>query len=114
MKFSVDLSRKQLERIVDAVQVLLWFDTEEAEWDYDKEVNGADFVDVVAAIMSEAGLEPVMEMTAKDIREFNEYLAKCADRQVLGVLRRERDAGRDDYAELARAEARRRQLEEDR
>jgi hypothetical protein len=44
-------------------------------------------------------------MTAHDMREFRGYLKNCTDRQVRGVYEKERDAGRDDYAELALAEA---------
>lgn len=44
-------------------------------------------------------------MTAAEIRDFMAYLKGCTDRQVLGVLDKETDAGREDYAELARAEA---------
>ena len=49
-------------------------------------------------------------MTASDIREFTGYLRNCTDRQVRGVYEKEREAGRDDYAELARIEADRREL----
>lgn len=49
-------------------------------------------------------------LTATDIREFRGYLKGCTDRQVLGVLDRETAAGRDAYAELARAEAEKRGL----
>jgi hypothetical protein len=49
-----------------------------------------------------------MSITAKDIREFNAYLRNCTDRQVQGVYEKERDAGREEYVELARAEAERR------
>jgi hypothetical protein len=49
-------------------------------------------------------------MTPQDKRDFNEYLRLCTDRQVLGVYEKERNAGRRGYAELARAEAQRRNL----
>jgi len=49
-------------------------------------------------------------MTAKDRKEFNEYLRNCTDRQVYGVLEKEKSAGRQDYAELAEAELERRGL----
>ena len=49
-------------------------------------------------------------MTAQDIREFRLYLRACTDAQVLGVLEKEREAGRDDYAELALYEAETRSL----
>jgi hypothetical protein len=49
-----------------------------------------------------------MSITAKDIREFNLYLKNCTDNQVRGVYEKERDAGRDEYAELAKAEAEKR------
>lgn len=49
-------------------------------------------------------------MTAQDIREFNAYLKNCTDSQVIGVLEKERAAGRDNYAALAEAEAARRGL----
>lgn len=45
-------------------------------------------------------------MTTKDRREFQQYLRQCTDRQVIGVLEKEEQAARRDYAELARAEAR--------
>ena len=47
-------------------------------------------------------------MNAREIRDFCLYLQQCTDRQVEGVYEKERDAGRDKYAELARAEADRR------
>jgi hypothetical protein len=47
-------------------------------------------------------------MDADDMREFRGYLKQCSDRQVQGVYDKEREAGRDDYAELAVAEAERR------
>lgn len=53
-------------------------------------------------------------MTAQDMREFRDYLKQCSDAQVQGVYNKEAIAGRDDYAELAVAEAERRGLELDR
>lgn len=50
-------------------------------------------------------------MNANEMREFRQYLKQCTDRQVMGVLEKERAAGRDDYAELAVAEAERRGLQ---
>ena len=50
-------------------------------------------------------------LSARDISEFNGYLRICTDRQVLGVLEKERNAGREGYIELARQEAIRRGLE---
>lgn len=50
-------------------------------------------------------------MTGEDIREFTEYLRNCTDNQVVGVLEKERAAGRETYAVLAEAEAARRNLE---
>lgn len=47
-------------------------------------------------------------MNANDMREFRGYLKQCTDRQVQGVYDKESEAGRDDYAELAIAEAERR------
>jgi hypothetical protein len=44
-------------------------------------------------------------MTAQDMREFRGYLKNCTNAQVQGVYEKEREAGRDDYAELAIAEA---------
>ncbi len=49
-------------------------------------------------------------MTAKDKSEFIGYLRQCTDRQVLGVLEKEKAAGRRAYAALARNEALRRGL----
>lgn len=49
-------------------------------------------------------------MTAKDRREFKEYLRNCTDNQVYGVLEKERAAGRHEYAELAQDELERRGL----
>jgi hypothetical protein len=54
-----------------------------------------------------------MSITAKDMREFNAYLKQCTDRQVRGVYEKERSAGREEYAELARAEAERRGIDLD-
>lgn len=44
-------------------------------------------------------------MNANDMREFRAYLRTCTDVQVRGVWEKEKAAGRDDYAELALAEA---------
>lgn len=52
-------------------------------------------------------------MNKQDREEFKQYLRQCTDRQVYGVLEKETDAGRDDYAELARNELERRGLPED-
>lgn len=49
-------------------------------------------------------------MTQKDRNEFELYLRNCTDRQVNGVYEKEKNAGRDDYADLARHEAARRGL----
>lgn len=45
-------------------------------------------------------------LSADDIREFNGYLRNCTDDQVRGVYEKERAAGRDAYAALAREAAR--------
>lgn len=50
-------------------------------------------------------------MTNQDKLEFKQYLRQCTDKQVLGVLEKERGAGREDYANLAEIEAARRGLE---
>lgn len=47
-------------------------------------------------------------VTSKDIREFRGYLRNATDRQVQGIYEKEKSAGRDEYAELAVAEAERR------
>jgi hypothetical protein len=47
-------------------------------------------------------------VNAQDIREFTLYLRGCTNAQVQGVYEKERDAGRDDYAELVIIEADRR------
>lgn len=49
-------------------------------------------------------------MTKKDREEFVAYLRACTDRQVYGVLEKERAAGRRAYVELAKAELERRGL----
>lgn len=46
--------------------------------------------------------------SARDIREFRGFLRNATDRQVQGIYDKEKSAGRDDYAELAVAEAERR------
>jgi hypothetical protein len=43
--------------------------------------------------------------TARDLREFRGFLRNATDRQVQGIYDKEKSAGRDDYAELAVAEA---------
>ena len=45
-------------------------------------------------------------MDADDMKDFNGYLRACTNRQIQGVFDKERKAGREDYAELARTEAR--------
>ncbi len=47
-------------------------------------------------------------MTAQDMKEVRQYLKQCTDRQVQGVYDKEKNAGRNLYAELAIAEAERR------
>ena len=47
-------------------------------------------------------------LSARDIREFRGFLRNATDRQVQGIYDKEQRAGRDDYAELAVAEAERR------
>jgi hypothetical protein len=49
-------------------------------------------------------------MSKKDREEFRAYLRGCTDRQVYGVLEKERAAGRRAYANLAREELARRNL----
>jgi len=44
-------------------------------------------------------------LSARDIREFRGFLYNATDRQVQGIYDKEKRAGRDDYAELAVAEA---------
>ena len=48
--------------------------------------------------------------SARDIREFRGFLQQATDRQVQGIYDKEKSAGRDEYAELAVAEAERRGL----
>jgi hypothetical protein len=50
-------------------------------------------------------------MTDKDETEFKGYLRGITDRQVYGVLEKEKEAGRRDYMKLAQAELERRGLE---
>ncbi len=50
------------------------------------------------------------KLSADDIEDFNGYLVKCTDKQVLGVLEKEIKAGRKAYAALAREEARKRDI----
>ena len=47
-------------------------------------------------------------MNSQDREEFKLYLKACSHSQVQGVFDKERNAGRDDYVELARDEAERR------
>lgn len=49
-------------------------------------------------------------MNQQDRDEFKQYLRGITDNQVIGVLEKERAAGRDDYVALAEAEAARRNL----
>ena len=51
--------------------------------------------------------------SAKDIREFRGFLRQATDRQVQGIYDKEKSAGRDDYTELAVAEAEIRGIELD-
>lgn len=50
-------------------------------------------------------------MTKRDREEFIAFLRNCTDRQVIGVLEKERAAGRRGYTNLAKAEAERRGLQ---
>lgn len=43
-------------------------------------------------------------MTKKDKTEFNAYLKNCTDRQLEGVLEKERSAGRTEYVALTKQE----------
>ena len=47
-------------------------------------------------------------LSTRDIREFRGFLRNATDRQVQGIYDKEKRAGRDDYADLAVAEAARR------
>ena len=49
-------------------------------------------------------------ISASDIREFRGFLRNATDRQIQGIYDKEKRAGRDEYAELAIAEALRRGL----
>ena len=49
-------------------------------------------------------------MNARDLKEFQGYLDNCTDRQVHGVYLKEKQAGREAYAELAYLELIRRGL----
>ncbi len=49
-------------------------------------------------------------MTAKDRREFVQFLKQCTPQQVQGVYNKETKAGRKDYANLAVIEANRRNI----
>jgi hypothetical protein len=51
--------------------------------------------------------------SAQDIREFRGFLRNATDRQVQGIYDKEKRAGRDEYADLAVAEADRRGIELD-
>lgn len=44
-------------------------------------------------------------MNQDDRDDFVQYLKACTDNQVRGVFEKEKAAGRDDYAELAKHEA---------
>ncbi len=52
-------------------------------------------------------------LSAQDLREFRGFLRNATDRQVQGIYEKETRAGRDDYAELAVAEAESRGIELD-
>lgn len=52
-------------------------------------------------------------MRASDRKDFVMYLERCTDRQVIGVLAKERAAKRWDYARLAKTEAQARKLDTD-
>ena len=52
--------------------------------------------------------EPTMTRTER--QSFIAYLRQCTDRQVEGVYRKEKDAGREEYADLAESEARARNI----
>jgi hypothetical protein len=49
-------------------------------------------------------------ISAQDLREFRGFLGNASDLQVQGIYEKEKRAGRDEYAELAVAEANRRGL----
>lgn len=49
-------------------------------------------------------------MTEQDRAEFVSYLRACTDSQVQGVYDKEKAAGRKDFAELANAELKQRNL----
>ena len=51
--------------------------------------------------------------SARDLREFRGFLRQATDRQVQGIYDKEKRAGRDDYADLAVAEAESRGIELD-
>lgn len=47
-------------------------------------------------------------MTKQDKEEFTAYLAACTDKQLEGVLEKEKGAGRMEYAGLVKDEMKRR------
>jgi hypothetical protein len=47
-------------------------------------------------------------MTWRDMQSFELYLKNCTNNQVLGVLEKEKSAGRKEYAVLAKMEAKER------
>lgn len=49
-------------------------------------------------------------MTEQDREEFIQYLRICTNSQVLEVIKKEREAGRKNYVELAKADLERRGL----
>lgn len=49
--------------------------------------------------------------TAKDLREFREFLRNATDRQLQGIYDKEYAAGRDEYVVLTEAEAERRSVQ---
>jgi len=49
-------------------------------------------------------------MTRDETADFRQYLVQCTDAQVLGVLEKEREAGRKTEIRLAKEEAKKRGL----
>ena len=53
----------------------------------------------------ESGISARSGVSAQDIRDFRGFLRNASDSQVQGIYEKERSAARDEYAELALAEA---------
>jgi hypothetical protein len=91
--------------IFDSIEKYLPVDNSATE--ANEEVTDNDLKDI---LVSDKDENVVVEETEEDLDDFVNYCKQLTDTQVKNVYRKEKDAGRDEYARVAKAEAARRNI----